>query len=123
MLTEKDFYDYFAEETISIGFVSTQKPEEPDFEFEVINWYSRRIKLSHSLVQKISEDSDIVDCLMSAGGSAIVAAGLLAAPAVALIAALIKLELLLIKRLDKGKGVYLINYIGSAFIWIPSSVT
>ncbi|WP_334311416.1 hypothetical protein [Microcystis aeruginosa] len=29
MLTEKDFYDYFAEETISIGFVSTQKPEEP----------------------------------------------------------------------------------------------
>ncbi|WP_287107898.1 MULTISPECIES: hypothetical protein [unclassified Microcystis] len=30
MLTEKDFYDYFAEETISIGFVSTQKPEEPD---------------------------------------------------------------------------------------------
>ena len=60
---------------------------------------------------------------MSAGGSAIVAAGLLAAPAVALIAALIKLELLLIKRLDKGKGVYLTNYIGSAFIWIPSSVT
>ncbi|MBD2599741.1 hypothetical protein H6G40_05635 [Microcystis viridis FACHB-1342] len=31
MLTEKDFYDYFAEETISIGFVSTQKPEEPYF--------------------------------------------------------------------------------------------
>jgi hypothetical protein len=30
MLTEKDFYDYFAEETISIGFVSTQKPEEPN---------------------------------------------------------------------------------------------
>jgi hypothetical protein len=30
MLTEKDFYDYFAEETISIGFVSTQKPEEPE---------------------------------------------------------------------------------------------
>jgi hypothetical protein len=29
MLTEKDFYDYFAEETISIGFVSTHKPEEP----------------------------------------------------------------------------------------------
>ena len=29
MLTEKDFYDYFAEETISIGFVSTYKPEEP----------------------------------------------------------------------------------------------
>ncbi|WP_139258569.1 hypothetical protein [Microcystis aeruginosa] len=29
MLTEKDFYDYFAEETISIGFVCTQKPEEP----------------------------------------------------------------------------------------------
>jgi len=28
-LTEKDFYDYFAEETISIGFVFTQKPEEP----------------------------------------------------------------------------------------------
>ncbi|TRU14615.1 MAG: hypothetical protein EWV60_02480 [Microcystis sp. Msp_OC_L_20101000_S702] len=32
MLTEKDFYDYFAEETISIGFVSTQKPEEPIFQ-------------------------------------------------------------------------------------------
>jgi hypothetical protein len=32
MLTEKDFYDYFAEETISIGFVSTHKPEEPGFE-------------------------------------------------------------------------------------------
>ena len=32
MLTEKDFYDYFAEETISIGFVSTQKPEEPNHE-------------------------------------------------------------------------------------------
>ncbi len=31
MLTEKDFYDYFAEETISIGFVSTHKPEEPVF--------------------------------------------------------------------------------------------
>jgi hypothetical protein len=31
MLTEKDFYDYFAEETISIGFVSTHKPEEPNF--------------------------------------------------------------------------------------------
>jgi len=31
MLTEKDFYDYFAEETISIGFVSTHKPEEPFF--------------------------------------------------------------------------------------------
>ncbi|TRT74008.1 hypothetical protein [Microcystis sp. M_QC_C_20170808_M3Col] len=30
-LTEKDFYDYFAEETISIGFVFTQKPEEPFF--------------------------------------------------------------------------------------------
>ena len=30
MLTEKDFYDYFAEETISIGFVSTHKPEEPN---------------------------------------------------------------------------------------------
>jgi hypothetical protein len=30
-LTEKDFYDYFAEETISIGFVSTHKPEEPSF--------------------------------------------------------------------------------------------
>jgi transposase len=32
MLTEKDFYDYFAEETISIGFVSTHKPEEPIIE-------------------------------------------------------------------------------------------
>ncbi|WP_287717024.1 hypothetical protein, partial [Microcystis sp. M31BS1] len=30
-MTEKDFYDYFAEETISIGFVSTHKPEEPDY--------------------------------------------------------------------------------------------
>ncbi|WP_036397199.1 hypothetical protein, partial [Microcystis aeruginosa] len=29
MFTEKDFYDYFAVETISIGFGSTQKPEEP----------------------------------------------------------------------------------------------
>ncbi|RPH91053.1 MAG: hypothetical protein EHM73_04460 [Chroococcales cyanobacterium metabat2.561] len=33
MLTEKDFYDYFAEETISIGFVSTHKPEEPNKAF------------------------------------------------------------------------------------------
>ncbi|ROI12728.1 hypothetical protein ACLB6K_11085 [Microcystis aeruginosa FACHB-524] len=30
ILTEKDFYDYFTEETISIGFVSTHKPEEPE---------------------------------------------------------------------------------------------
>ncbi|MFK0735392.1 MAG: hypothetical protein ACIWVG_30360 [Gloeotrichia echinulata HAB0833] len=94
-----------------------------DFEFDRPNWYSTRIKLSHSLVQKISETTDIIDCLMTAGGSAIVAAGLLAAPAVALIAALIKLELLLIKRLDKGKGVYLTNYIGTGNVfWIPSSV-
>jgi hypothetical protein len=31
MFTEKDFLDYFSEETISIDFVSTQKPEEPIF--------------------------------------------------------------------------------------------
>jgi hypothetical protein len=37
MLTEKDFYDYFAEETISIGFVSTQKPEEP-YQLSVISY-------------------------------------------------------------------------------------
>jgi hypothetical protein len=36
MLTEKDFYDYFAEETISIGFVSTHKPEEPNLDSEGI---------------------------------------------------------------------------------------
>ncbi len=36
MLTEKDFYDYFAEETISIGFVSTQKPEEPIFNSKAV---------------------------------------------------------------------------------------
>jgi hypothetical protein len=39
MLTEKDFYDYFAEETISIGFVSTQKPEEPAVDY--LNYWLR----------------------------------------------------------------------------------
>ena len=29
MFTEKDFWDYFSEETIIIDLVSTQKPEEP----------------------------------------------------------------------------------------------
>ena len=29
MLIGQDFWDYFAEETISIDLVSTQKPEEP----------------------------------------------------------------------------------------------
>jgi hypothetical protein len=28
MFTEKDFWDYFSEETIIIDLVSTQKPEE-----------------------------------------------------------------------------------------------
>ena len=36
MFTRKDFWDYFAEETISIDPVSTQKPEEPNF----YNWDS-----------------------------------------------------------------------------------
>ena len=29
MFTEKDFWDYFSEETIIIDLISTQKPEEP----------------------------------------------------------------------------------------------
>lgn len=72
-----------------------------DFEIDR-KWWRIRIKLSHFLVKKISESSDIAECLMSAGGAALVAAGLLAAPIVALVAAFIKLELLLIKRLDTG---------------------
>ena len=40
MLTEKDFYDYFAEETISIGFVSTQKPEEPGNGRELADYFA-----------------------------------------------------------------------------------
>jgi hypothetical protein len=35
MFTEKDFWDYFSEETIIIDLISTQKPEEP-FEFSVL---------------------------------------------------------------------------------------
>jgi hypothetical protein len=31
MLIGQDFYGYFAEETISIDLVSTEKPEEPRF--------------------------------------------------------------------------------------------
>jgi hypothetical protein len=30
MFTEKDFWDYFSEETIIIDLISTQKPEEPN---------------------------------------------------------------------------------------------
>jgi hypothetical protein len=63
---------------------------------------------------------------MSGGGAALVASGVLAGPVVAIIAAFIKLQLVLIKRLDKGQGVYLTSYgIGTNFIsvvWIPSSV-
>ena len=45
MLTEKDFYDYFAEETISIGFVSTQKPEEPPIAFCLLPIFTRKLIL------------------------------------------------------------------------------
>lgn len=96
-----------------------------DFEFQY-KWYCSQIKLSHSLVQKISESSDITDALMSGGGAFLVASGVLTAPLIAVIASFIKLELVLIKRFDKGKGVYLTSYgVGLTFLgilWIPSSV-
>ena len=59
MLTEKDFYDYFAEETISIGFVSTQKPEEPNFgNPELTSFNNRHINLRllrHNYSEKKNE--------------------------------------------------------------------
>jgi len=42
MFTEKDFLDYFSEETISIDFVSTQKPEEPKLTFCNIDFVGGR---------------------------------------------------------------------------------
>jgi hypothetical protein len=51
MLTEKDFYDYFAEETISIGFVSTHKPEEPII--FIGNGWTKRIPIATKPVSLI----------------------------------------------------------------------
>ena len=90
---------------------------------EELKWWGIRYQLPHSFVQKIKNNSDIIDALTAAGGSAIVASGGLAAPIVGMIAAYIKVELVLIKRLDKGKGVYLDRPLWTSAILIPSSVT
>jgi hypothetical protein len=92
-----------------------------DFEFDY-KWWRSRVKLSHALVTRISDSQDITDTLLSGGGALIVASGGLAAPVVTVIAAYIKLELVLIKRLDKGNGVYLYS-LGTmpGLLWIPQS--
>jgi hypothetical protein len=92
-----------------------------DFEFDY-KWWRSRVKLSHSLVTRIIASQDITDTLLSGGGAVVVASGVLAAPIIAIIAAYIKLELLLIKRLDQGNGVYLYSYgVMPGLLWIPQS--
>ena len=92
-----------------------------DFEFEY-KWWRSRVKLSHSLVTRITNSQDIADALLSAGGAALVAAGLLTSPIVSAIAAFIKLELMLIKHLDKGNGVYLYSFgLAPGLLWLPQS--
>ncbi|TRU32262.1 MAG: hypothetical protein EWV50_08455 [Microcystis aeruginosa Ma_MB_F_20061100_S20] len=51
-MTEKDFYDYFAEETISIGFVSTHKPEEPKILKKMRIWPDiRKVYIYHKVMR------------------------------------------------------------------------
>lgn len=84
------------------------------------NWYGVRLKLPDHVVKKIIENSDIADVIMTAGGATIVATGGLTAPIMALIIAFIKLQLLLIKRLNKGKGVYIVKpWIGNIIFPLP----
>ncbi len=56
MFTGKDFWDYFAEETISIDPVSTQKPEEPIGDLKVV--WSRPLPSKPSSVTVIKDTAD-----------------------------------------------------------------
>lgn len=97
-----------------------------DFQVVENDGFTIKIKLSHSLVERIIDSRDIIDCLMTGGGAALVALGTISAPVVAVIAACIKLQLLLIKRMDRRNGVYLTS-VGfgvlspGRLIWIPAS--
>ena len=56
MFTGKDFWDYFAEETISMDPVSTQKPEEPIGDLKVV--WSRPLPSKPSSVTVIKDTAD-----------------------------------------------------------------
>ncbi len=87
------------------------------FEMKLWGW---RMKIPHNLVKKLNKNSDIADLITSAGGAGALALGM-TAPIVAVVAVYIKLQLVLIKRLDKGKGVYVKKYF-TGFILIPSTI-
>lgn len=78
-----------------------------------------KMKIPHHMVKKLTENSDIVDLMTSAGSAGALALGM-ASPIVALVVVYIKLHLVIIKRLDKGKGVYLSKYFIGGLV--PSTV-
>ena len=87
--------------------------EKITFKRKLLGW---QMKIPHHLVQSLNKNSDIVDAISAGAGIAGIAL-----PVVGIIAAYIQLQLVLIKRLDKGKGVY-ITKVGSSLILIPSTV-
>jgi hypothetical protein len=81
-----------------------------------------RVVLHEEDLKTLYESRDLIHAIMSLGGTAIAASGGTTAILVPFIVGYIALELALIKRADKGNGVYLNGDIFSPLVIVPSAI-
>ena len=86
-------------------------------------WWGYHFVIPENVMKDLNKAGNVISVFMSLGGSIIAASGGSLAPLVAVVAAYVAAELVLMNTLDQGKGIYLsATWVAPAAI-IPTPIT